>query len=408
MLHRVFYRIGLLLCLLLLSACRNEEGEQAFVSAVEINKLGVKSLSVRVLSGGNVIEAGTSTSLGAFAIVSDGSELDVTDKVVWSSTDAAVIGVTSSGLATAGSLDGSASAKAVWGSLSASALLRVSTAALVSIDFDSPPSTVSECTLSTTYKILGHYADRSVDITHLVSSWLSSDVTLADVSAEGQLKAISAGSVTITANYGSESATHIQGINDDLLSLSISPAGTLNIEVNASQQFSAEGVDGNGARDVTQVATFNSNDTSLVSFAGAAGLATAGSSTGSTSITAECGGEASNTVLASVTQVKSVNGLVIRYQSSANDPAGPFEVRDSPIQLQAFLTYNDSSELEVTNNDDLVWSISSTISGTGATVSNSGGSEGEVRFTAVGRTEIKAVYDTNDEYQESSIDILVE
>jgi hypothetical protein len=408
MFHRILYSFGFLLCALLLSACRNEDGEKAFVSAVEINKLGVKSLSVRALAGGNVLEAGTASQLGAFAIIADGSELNVSDKVVWSSTDSSILSVSNSGLASAGSLDGSANAQATWGSLVATIALSVSTAQLVSIDFDSPPNAVSECSLSSPYAVLGHYTDRSVDITHLVSTWLSSDIALAQISSTGELKAIDAGSVTISATYKAQTANHLLGINDDLSALTISPAGTINIELNATQQFSAEGVDGVGARDVTQVADFISSDTSKISFAGLAGLATAGTATGTASITAECGGEQSNLVLANITQVKAVNGLVLRYQSSANDPVGPLELSDSPIQLQAYLTYNDASELEVTSNDDTQWSVSAVVSGASATVRNNSSDKGEVLFSAVGRTEIKAVYETDDIYQEATIDILVE
>jgi len=400
--------LAVLLSVVLLASCRNEDGEQAFVDAVEIAELGVVSLQINSGPQGLTLEAGTSSLFTVSATLEDSSTIDASAEVQWSSDDSSVVSVDANGLLTAGATDGAAVISVRWGDIVANESVAVSTAALSALSFSNPPLSVSECLPGTQLSVAGVYTDRTSDITELVSSWTSSDSSLASVTSSGALNTFNSGAVDVTASYRGLSATQNITINDSLSALSITPSTDFDLEVGATQVFSAEGTENLVSRDVSSLASFSSSDTSVLTFGGA--TATATSNTGNAVVTASCGGLSSSAVSVSVVLEAEPTSVIVRYNGSSSDPAGPFSVSDSPIQLNVFLRLSNGSETDITTSDFVDWSVSSTISGTAATVNNNGSSKGEVRFVAVGRTEINVVYDDSDnsDYFEASIDVLVE
>ena len=400
--------LAVLLSVVLLASCRNEDGEQAFVDAVEIAELGVVSLQINSGPQGLTLEAGTSSLFTVSATLEDSSTIDASAEVQWSSDDSSVVSVDANGLLTAGATDGAAVISVRWGDIVANESVAVSTAALSALSFSNPPLSVSECLPGTQLSVGGVYTDRTSDITELVSSWTSSDSSLASVTSSGALNTFNSGAVDVTASYRGLSATQNITINDSLSALSITPSTDFDLEVGATQVFSAEGTENLVSRDVSSLASFSSSDTSVLKFGGA--TATATSNTGNAVVTASCGGLSSSAVSVSVVLEAEPTSVIVRYNGSSSDPAGPFSVSDSPIQLNVFLRLSNGSETDITTSDFVDWSVSSTISGTAATVNNNGSSKGEVRFVAVGRTEINVVYDDSDnsDYFEASIDVLVE
>lgn len=400
--------LAVLLSVVLLASCRNEDGEQAFVDAVEIAELGVVSLQINSGPQGLTLEAGTSSLFTVSATLEDSSTIDASAEVQWSSDDSSVVSVDANGLLTAGATDGAAVISVRWGDIVASESVAVSTAALSALSFSNPPLSVSECLPGTQLSVAGVYTDRTSDVTELVSSWTSSDSSLASVTSSGALNTFNSGAVDVTASYRGLSATQNITINDSLSALSITPSTDFDLEVGATQVFSAEGTENLVSRDVSSLASFSSSDTSVLTFGGA--TATATSNTGNAVVTASCGGLSSSAVSVSVVLEAEPTSVIVRYNGSSSDPAGPFSVSDSPIQLNVFLRLSNGSETDITTSDFVDWSVSSTISGTAATVNNNGSSKGEVRFVAVGRTEINVVYDDSDnsDYFEASIDVLVE
>lgn len=400
--------LAVLLSVVLLASCRNKDGEQAFVDAVEIAELGVVSLQINSGSQGLTLEAGTSSLFTVSATLEDSSTIDASAEVQWSSDDSSVVSVDANGLLTAGATDGAAVISVRWGDIVASESVAVSTAALSALSFSNPPLSVSECLPGTQLSVAGVYTDRTSDVTELVSSWTSSDSSLASVTSSGALNTFNSGAVDVTASYRGLSATQNITINDSLSALSITPSTDFDLEVGATQVFSAEGTENSVSRDVSSLASFSSSDTSVLTFGGA--TATATSNTGNAIVTASCGGLSSSAVSVSVVLEAEPTSVIVRYNGSSSDPAGPFSVSDSPIQLNVFLRLSNGSETDITTSDFVDWSVSSTISGTAATVNNNGSSKGEVRFVAVGRTEINVAYDDSDnsDYFEASIDVLVE
>ena len=400
----------IILTLFLLASCRNESGEEAFVAAVQVAQKDVQSIQIQTGKQGDVLEASAQSQFLVFATLADQTIEDVTASVSWSTSDANIFTVSKAGLVTAGAIDGTADLAVTWSYLSASLPVSVSTAPLTALGFSGLAASVSECQAGIPFSIQGTYGDgRTSDVTGLVSAWDSSNTSVARISAAGILDTLDAGSVTLEASYGGETASQALSVTDSLTALSLEPSVSVEIETGASRAFVVEATEPTETREVTSIATFNIASPGLLTVDDA-GLATAGSTPGSTTLSASCGGLSTSDVTVTVVQPKTATELVIRYNNAGTSPAGPFDTSDSPIQLQAILRYNDGSEVDVTDDEYTDWSVRSTVSGTAATVDNDGADKGEVSFSQVGRTEIEAVYDddVNNVYKEDTIDVLVE
>ena len=165
--------------------------------------------------------------------------------------------------------------------------------------------------------------------------------------------------------------------------------------------------DGQPSQDITSSAQWSSSDEDVLTIQERdleAGLAS-GEDTGTANISASCDDNDpvdSATVAVTVEAVKTITDIEIRYNGSDSDV--DLEVGDGPIQLEAFLLYNDGSVArDVTDSDDIEWSAS-LLSGTAAEVDNDG-DKGEVTFSAAGRTEIEVVFD-DDTYNETDVIIV--
>jgi len=405
---QVRYLVALLCALILLQGCRNKDGEQAFVDAVDIIELGVVSIDIQAGAQGLILESGTQSQFQALATLEDSSSLDVSNRVRWSSADSNVFNVDASGLVSAGANDGVANLSIAWGDFKASNSLTVSTAALNSIAFSNFPSSVSECFDNTQLSVEGNYADRTSNITSLVSTWTSTAESVAKVGATGAVTTFTSGTTDIGASYKGQVATPLTLIvNDSLQSLTLTPSTDFDLEANATRALTVTAIESGQGRNVSHIASYVSSDTNVLSVSDS-GVVQAGSAVGSAQVTANCGGLDSNIVTVTIVEPATASSLIIRYNGGSSNPAGPFDTSDSPVQLQAFLRYSNNTEVDVTTSEYIDWTVLATVSGTAATVGNSGNDNGEVRFNAVGRTEIQAVYDDDEDYFESSLDVLVQ
>lgn len=400
----------LLSSLIVLSGCRNEEGEKAFVAAVEVVDKDVQSIQIQPGNQGAILEADTTSQFSVIATFGDNTTENVSSRVTWSSSDASVLTVTETGLVRAGSVSGNADLLVSWSYLSAILPVEVSTARLTGLSFSNLSASLAECLAGTALSVEGSYDDgRTSDVSELVTAWTSSNAAVAKVNSSGVLDTLNSGNVSLEAEYGGQVASQALVVVDSLTALSLEPDTDFSLETAASRAMTVKATDPSETRDVTSIAVFADSPTGVLTI-DSSGQLTAGSSIGSAVVTASCGGLTTTPVTVTVVEPKTVTELVIRYDNASTSPAGPFDTSDSPIQLRAFLRYSDASELDVTDSDSIDWSVRSTISGTAATVSNDGSDKGEVSFNQVGRTEIEAVYDddNNNVYKEDTIDVLVE
>jgi uncharacterized protein YjdB len=242
------------------------------------------------------IASGQSKQLSALGVYSDGSSLDVTGQVVWTSLSNSYATVDSSGLVT-GVSAGSSTITATLGSIHGTAAATVSSALLTSIVIT--PATASIATgQSQSFTASGIFSDGSTtDITNSVT-WNSSVTSVATVDASGLATGVSAGAANITATSGS--------VTSSPAALTVTAAVLTEIDIAPDDQYIPVGgqypltLTGTFSDSTTQTitnATWSSSDSSLASVDPNTGIVTgvANSNDNPVMITASYGGMTSTT-----------------------------------------------------------------------------------------------------------------
>jgi hypothetical protein len=346
-------------------------------------------LSISLSPSPLTLPNGTAQQLVATGKYSDGTTQTLLAGVTWTSSDAAIAPVSTSGLVTAVAAAGSATVTAQDGNVTGSLVVQVSSAVLVSIAIS--PSTPS-IPLGTTqqFTATGTYTDNSTQ--NLTSSvqWMSSNAPVATISVSsptaGLAQSLTTGSTTITAMSGSVSATATLTVTPAaLVSISIAPSAP-SIDLGRSQQFTATGTYTDGSSmDLTSTVTWTASPATVAVISnqtGSQGLATS-SGVGSATITGTLGAVTSSTAL-TVGQATIV--------SIAVTPATSMISVGLTQQFTAIATYTDGTTNDVTAS--VTWSSSPSAvaamtnnaamgvaPGTAAITASSGGVQGTASLT---------------------------
>ena len=334
------------------------------VTAATLVSLGVTPANPSIAKG----LASQFTAIGTYT---DNSTQILTTQVQWSSSDPTVATVSNAlgydGLAV-GLSPGSATISATLAGASASTVLNVTPATLVSIGV-SPANLSIANGLTSQFIANGVYTDNSTqDLTAYVA-WTSSDATVAAISnaavSHGLATGISPGLVSITAASGTVSgSTNLTVTPAALVSIALIPANP-SIANGTQQQFAATGTyTDTSTHDVTAAVTWNSSDTTVATISNASGsngLATS-LSQGAVTISATLGTIAGATGL-TITPAVLVSIAVIPANASIANGTGQ--------QFAATGTYTDNSTQPLTTSVN--WSSSDT---TVASISNASGSKG--------------------------------
>ena len=315
------------------------------VSSLTISSLAISSL-------GTSISVGFQQTAKAMATLSNGGTLDVSEDVVWSSLNPAVLSVqntTPKGRVAALSA-GSTSVRVQLGSRQATQAVTVSTATLTSIAL-SPSSTFLWQGEVRPLRATGVFSDAStLDITSQVT-WSSSDASRIVMSnipdSKGFAQVVYIGAVTqnvtITATLGAVSRTMNAIINPATLNTLQINTSALTLQPNSLYEFKVFGhySDG-GSVDLTKSATWTSTDSAVAFISNA--LNDKGSlyseDLGSTSIRAQVGAIQSNIVNVTVSDVDPVvveeqgTGLRASYFSGRN-----FDILRG-IRIDSVINYN--------------------------------------------------------------------
>lgn len=352
-------------------------------TVLTVNPAALVSLAVTPSTAS--IALGTTQQFKAIATYTDGSTLDVTNSVVWSSSASGVAVVSnaagSQGLATSKGL-GTAAIKAASGAVSGSANLTVTQARLTQIVITPALPTIA-VGLTQQFAATGMFTDGSTQDLTATAQWSSSDITLATVSnaagSQGLATGAGVGTATISAAVGTVSGGVPLTITPAaLVSIAVTP-GNAQIVSGTTQQYTATGTfSNNSTQDLTGSVTWTSSSTDVAAINNA-GLAT-GVAAGNTMIAASLGGVAGSTALM-VTPSLLVSIAV--SPTDASIPLGTTQV------FTALGTFNDGSAQDVTAG--VHWSSSD---GTVATVSNSTGSQGLATATGLGTVSITATSGT--------------
>jgi hypothetical protein len=306
------------------------------------------------------LTVGQTEQMKAMGSYSSGGSQDLTNSATWTSSDSNVADISSTGLVTT-KASGNCTVTARVGGISGSLNLTVAPA-LISISVNPAAPSIAP---GTTQQFLatGTYSDSSTQNLTGVVTWSSSNTAIASVSSttptKGLASAVSAGSTTITASFGSVSGTSVLTVTSAVAtSIAVAPINP-SLALGLSQQFTANATFSDGSsQDVTGVATWKSSATSIASIT-TSGLAT-GKNVGSTIISAAFQSANDSTSLT----VNAANLISI-----AITPANGSIAQGTNLQLIATGTFNDGGTRDITHQ--VTWSSSNTAV---ATVAASNGS----------------------------------
>ncbi len=361
-----------------ITATSGEPGSISSNSSIGTTVLNVNTpplSSISVTPANPSIPVGVTQAFTATGTFPDGSSRDITALVTWSSSNASIVTVNSSGVATAVAVGAGTVITATSGKISGSTTLGVNSATLSSITV-TPANPSIPAGVPQQFTATGTYSDgMSYAITAQVT-WSSSNIAVATVDASGLAVSVAPGSTTITAASGSIAGSSSLTVNlATLSSILVEPANpTLpSIPVGVTQQFIATGTYSDGMSYViTAQVTWSSSNGSVASV-NSTGLA-AVNAAGSTNIAATAGGISGNTVL---------TGSSATLSSIAVTMVNPTVTVGAKEKFTATGTYSDGTSHEITAL--ITWSSSN---GSVATVD----ATGLATAVGVGGADIRATY----------------
>lgn len=243
------------------------------------------------------IPAGLSRKFEALGVYADGTSVNISERVTWTSATPAAATVNGSGNVNAIS-NGSAVISAAVAGKTGQTTVTVTDAALVSITL-SPLAGTAVAGVNVQFSATGVYSNgTSQNLTSMVT-WTSSDLTITSFNQDrmansGLATALAAGVSTVTASMANISAnTTFTVTAANLTSLVITPANP-SVIAGLTQQMMVTGTYNNGSSvDLTAQAVWSSADTTLLTF-NANGAADSGQATavaaGTVAVTASFGG----------------------------------------------------------------------------------------------------------------------
>ncbi|GIM20651.1 hypothetical protein KHM09_31020 [Leptospira borgpetersenii] len=351
--------------------------------------------SIQVTLEDSPIAKGTFTRAIATGVFSDGSNLNISDQVVWDSSQTNVIqlGILEAGPkkklmnspANGSSTTGTSRITATLGGVSGFADLTVIAPNLASIQIDPTHPSVANG-LTQDFTATGIYSDGSNQNLSDSVTWASSIPSVATISnasgSNGKATMLQAGSTNISASLGpvTSDPSVLTVTNAILTSITIAPTSSFNIAKGLNQNFVATGhyTDGS-SRDLTSQVTWISSNTSIATISNASGhegfVSTV--STGTTTITATLGAISNSTSL-------TVTAAVL--VSISVGPTNSFVYMTQTKNFTATGTYSDGTMQDLTTQ--VTWTSSDTTLGT---VSNAFGTEGKVTGIAAGAVTITSI-----------------
>jgi hypothetical protein len=228
--------------------------------------------AVAVTPANPSIALGTNQQFTATGTYTDGSSLNLTGSVNWSSSVAAVATISNAAPTIGQAISaatGQTTITATSGSISGSTTLTVTAATLRSITV-TPVAPTIPLGATQQFTAAGSYTDGSTqDITNTVT-WSSSASSIATISnstgTNGVATSAAAGQTTVTATLGSNSGSTTLTVNPatvTLVSIALSPLNS-SIAAGATQQFTATGTYTDGStQNLSSSAVWSSSDTAI-------------------------------------------------------------------------------------------------------------------------------------------------
>jgi len=342
-------------------------------------------VSVGITPATLTLPVGVARQFRATGIYTDKSTHDLTYSVTWSSSAPTVASISnqagSAGMVSASQV-GTSTLTATLGTISSTAPLTVTAAALASIGL-TPTNSSLAAGLNQQFTATGTYTDNSTHNLTTLVVWTSSATGVATISNaasyNGLVKAVTPGTTTITATLNGVAGSSTLTVTPaTLVSIGVTPPATT-IANGTALQFTATGTyTDNSTQNITTSVTWTSSAAAVASISNAAGfngLATS-AGVGASTITAISVGVSGTATLTVVSTT---------LLSMAITPANPSIADDGSQQFEAVATFADSSTQDVT-----AFATWTSATPAVATVSNAPGFNGLTSALTAGSTTITA------------------
>lgn len=329
---------------------------QSAPTTVQVTTATLVSVAVFPLSAS--FAKGTTQQFTVTGTYSDGTSHDLTSLATFTSSNPAVVSVSSSGLATGTGAGATQISVSIDGDTASTQTITVTPATLVSIAI-TPSTPIFANDTTEQFTAIGTFSDGSTQNLSSQVVWTSSNPQTATIDNNGLATGGAPGSTQISATFGGVTSTTgtVQITPAVLTELSISPT-TAQIAKGTTQQFTANGTYSDGTtQNLSSTVTWSSSNGTVVSIS-ASGLAT-GTSVGSAQISAAFNGETASTSSFQVTPATLV--------SIAFSPANPSVAAGTNAQMTVTGTFSDGSTQNLSSS--ATYSSSNTVA---VTVSNTG------------------------------------
>ena len=218
--------------------------------------------SIEIIPALSEVTAGTHKNYQAIGHYSDGSLQNITQQVLWQSSDSSVASMSAAKLITFSA--GQSQITASVGKVIAHAGVKVSPAQLERIEIDSFASSLAKGTQHE-LTVKGYFSDfTSQDITNVVS-WQVAEASIISVNADTAiLSALEQGSTELTASFDGISVVKTVQVRDALLlDIDIQPRNPV-VAVGQRQAFKATAIySDQTTQDITRLVNWHSSDLSL-------------------------------------------------------------------------------------------------------------------------------------------------
>ncbi|GHG63198.1 hypothetical protein GCM10010919_08670 [Alishewanella longhuensis] len=370
-----------LLMLTLLTAC-NMDKKDPILGVDPIEGL----TSIVVSPQNSSIAAGLSQQFTALGVYADGTSLDISNKVSWSSTTATVATMNHQGLALS-IHSGTTVITAAFAGKTASSLLTVTDAELIGFSI-SPLDTSIAAGLSQQFTAMGVYTDGSTANISRVVAWQSSNPAIAVIAANqtdhsGLATAVAPGNTEISASMGALFAsTNFMVTDAALIAIQLTPQNK-SLFVGLSQRYTATGVYTDGtSQNISALVNWTSSATDIATVDNTAspsrGIVSA-ISAGSSLISAS---------LAAITAETSLTVSAITLSSVLVTPANSSVAAGLSRQYVATANYADGSAFDVSHV--AIWASSDT--SVAIMTPNGNDNSGIVNAQQAGSAEISASF----------------
>ncbi|QNI30919.1 Ig-like domain-containing protein [Alloacidobacterium dinghuense] len=303
------------------------------------NQLAVSPAALSAIVVGSAAAAtplGTKEQFTAQGVYTDGSKVDITNQVTWTSTPSGIVAIGTNGLAATHAV-GNVTVTAVSAGVTGTGSFTVSPAALVSIAVQGTSATVP-LGVNAQFTATGTYTDGSTSDITSTASWTGLPAGIVNVAPNGLAASKAAGTATITATAsGISGSNKLTVTSATLVSIAVhSPSAALPLGTNGQLGATGTYTDGSTA-DLTSTATWTSSPAGIVAVSSAGAVST--KAVGNAAVTATSAGKSGSGKVA----VSSAALVSIQVSSSRSSlPLG------STQQLNATGVYTDSSTQNLT------------------------------------------------------------